>query len=69
MRLHITVEGRTEESFVNRTLKEHLAQYNVFADVRCVLTGRKRGKEYRGGMTDYLKAKKRHCKVASRGRT
>ena len=57
MRLHITVEGRTEESFVNRTLKEHLAQYNVFAYVRCVLTGRKRGKEYRGGMTDYLKAK------------
>lgn len=57
-RLHITAEGQTEESFVNRTLKEHLAQYNVYADVRCVLTSRKRGKDYRGGMTTYEKAKK-----------
>lgn len=56
-RLHITAEGQTEEAFVNNTLKHHLAQFWVFADVRCVLTGRKRDKEFRGGMTTYLKAK------------
>lgn len=56
-RLHITVEGQTEESFVNRTLRQYLAQYDVYADVRCVLTGRKRNQEFRGGMTDYAKAK------------
>ena len=57
-RLHITAEGQTEESFVNKTLKLHLAQFEVYADVRCVLTGKKCGKTYRGGMTTYEKAKK-----------
>lgn len=56
-RLHITAEGQTEESFVNDTLKPHLASYGVYADVRRVLTGRKHGKLYRGGMTNYAKAK------------
>lgn len=56
-RLHITAEGQTEESFVNKTLKQHLALCGVYADVRCVLTGRKNGKTYRGGMTTYEKAK------------
>lgn len=57
-RLHITVEGQTEESFVNKTLKQHLAQFGVYADVRCVLTGKKKAKTFRGGMTTYEKAKK-----------
>jgi len=57
-RLHITAEGQTEESFVNKTLKQHLSQFEVYADVRCVLTGKKRGKTFRGGMTTYEKAKK-----------
>lgn len=56
-RLHITAEGQTEEAFVNSTLKYHLAQFGVFADVRCVLTSRKRNREFRGGMTTYLKAR------------
>lgn len=56
-RLHITAEGQTEEAFVNKTLRYHLAQYGVFADVRCVLTSRKRNREFRGGMTTYRKAK------------
>lgn len=56
-RLHITAEGQTEEAFVNKTLKQHLAQYEVFADVRCVLTSRKKGKTFRGGMTTYTRAK------------
>ena len=57
IRLHITVEGQTEEAFVNRTLKQHLSRFEVFADARCVLTGRKKGKEIRGGMTTYIKAR------------
>lgn len=56
-RLHITAEGQTEETFVNRTLKHHLAQFGVYADVRCVLTGRHGNKLFRGGMTSYAKAK------------
>jgi hypothetical protein len=56
-RLHITAEGQTEESFVNNTLKQHLASHGVYADVRRVLTGKKHGKLYRGGMTNYAKAK------------
>lgn len=56
-RLHITAEGQTEEKFVNKTLKLHLAQFGVYADVRCVLTGRKGNQLFRGGMTDYAKAK------------
>jgi len=39
-RLHITAEGQTEEMFVNDTLMYHLANYEVFSDVRCVLTSR-----------------------------
>lgn len=56
-RLHITAEGQTEELFVNRTLRQYLASFNVFADVRCVLTGRKGNRSFRGGMTNYSKAK------------
>lgn len=56
-RLHITAEGQTEETFVNRTLRHHLAQFCVYADVRCVLTGRHGNKLFRGGMTSYVKAK------------
>lgn len=56
-RLHITAEGQTEEAFVNKTLKQYLAQFGVFADVRCVLTSRQRYKEFRGGMTTYQRAK------------
>lgn len=49
IRLHITVEGQTEERFVNRVLRKHLADFNVYVDVRCVLTSKKRNIEYRGG--------------------
>lgn len=56
-RLHITAEGQTEESFVNNILKQHLANYGVYADVRCVQTGRKKGRDFKGGMTNYAKAK------------
>lgn len=58
-RLHITAEGKTEKEFVNSVLKPHLAQYGIYADARCVLTGKdnRAAKEYRGGLISYQKAK------------
>ena len=53
-RLHITAEGQTEERYANRVLVSHLGNCQVVADVRCVKTGRRRGRDYRGGLLDYL---------------
>ena len=59
VRLHLVVEGQTEETFVRRILAPHLAGFNVVADVRCVETGRDRRKNriYRGGLSNYEKLK------------
>jgi len=59
-RLHITAEGQTEESFVKNTLTDFLGDYNISTDVRCVLTSKdkhRRDIEYRGGITNYAKAR------------
>ena len=53
VRLHIIVEGKTEENFVNRILKPHLGDFLVGASAVVVTTSRKRGK--RGGLSDYKK--------------
>lgn len=60
IRLHVTAEGLTEKGFVESVLCDHLAQFGVYADVRCVLTSKdnRSSKEYRGGMTTYKKAQK-----------
>jgi len=57
-RLHFTVEGQTEEAFVNNVLGPHLASFSVYADVRRVLMSRKHGREFRGGLRDYERVKK-----------
>ncbi len=51
IRLHITVEGQTEERFVKDTLSPYLANFDVFSKARCVLTSdnKKQHIEYRGG--------------------
>jgi len=56
-RLHVTAEGPTEERYVNSVLVDHLGGFQVVTDVRSVKTGRKRGVDYRGGMTNYPKAR------------
>lgn len=56
-RLHIIVEGPSEEEFVIETLARHLANFEVYADARCVKTGRHDGKDIRGGMINYVKAR------------
>lgn len=59
IRLHVIAEGRTEQRFVADVLAEHLVQFDVYADARCVLTGRdkRRARAFRGGMTSYRRAK------------
>lgn len=58
IRINIIVEGQTEETFVNKILRPHLGAINVFASARCVETGRRRERIFRGGMISYSKAKK-----------
>lgn len=58
IRLHMVVEGQTEEEFVNSVLVDHLGHFNISTDVRCVETSRRRRRIYRGGLNDYQRAKK-----------
>lgn len=59
IRLHITVEGQTEQGFVKNVLIEHLAAFRVFADARCVLTSKDNriGRTHRGGLLSYERAR------------
>lgn len=56
-RVHVIAEGQTEEEFVNLVLVPHFADMGIFLDVRCVPTGRRRSKLFRGGLLDYGQAK------------
>ena len=58
VRLNFIVEGQTEESFVNRTLRPHLAKRSIWASARCVMTCRKGHLTYRGGIGSYEQAKR-----------
>jgi hypothetical protein len=58
IRLHMVVEGQTEETFVNRVLVEHLGQFDIVTDVHCVTTSRKRGRLSRGGLARYSQVKR-----------
>lgn len=57
--LHIVAEGQTEQRFVKEVLAPHLAHYGVYADARCILTSKDKraGRQSRGGLPNYLKAK------------
>jgi len=66
IRLHLTVEGQTEQNFVKGVLLPHLAHRSVFADARAVLTSKDKhnGREYRGGFrrtAAYATVKKDLC--------
>ena len=58
IRLHLIVEGQTEETFVNEVLKDHLSGCGVFPSVRSVETSRRRARIYRGGLIDYGRARR-----------
>ena len=48
-RLHLVVEGQTEETYVNRVLVPHLADREVWADVRVELLAEPRARRARAG--------------------
>ncbi len=56
-RLNLIVEGPTEETFVNEILSPYLSVRGVYPRARSIETGRRRAKIYRGGMTNYIRAK------------
>ncbi len=53
IRLHVLVEGQTEEAFVNRILAPALAGNTIIADACRITTGRRHGRVYRGGFVRY----------------
>lgn len=53
IRLHLVVEGQTEETFVRVVLAPELGQYLIFADAHRITTGRKGGRAFRGGLLQY----------------
>ncbi|PKM76189.1 MAG: hypothetical protein CVU90_13880 [Firmicutes bacterium HGW-Firmicutes-15] len=55
-RIHILVEGPTEETFVDRLIIPHLSRFHIYADATIVCTKRVQGRRaYRGGGNDYQK--------------
>src|SRR5579884_2227542 len=58
VRLHIVVEGQSEETFVNQVLSSHLAGFAVYVDARSVETSRRRRTIHRGGVLDYGRLKR-----------
>ncbi|MEY8313274.1 DUF4276 family protein [Oscillospiraceae bacterium 42-9] len=58
IRVNVVAEGQTEMSFVRSSLNSYFSGH-IILDSRCVLTGRDKhsGREYRGGMPNYAKAK------------
>ncbi|GCL74854.1 hypothetical protein PN4B1_48360 [Paenibacillus naphthalenovorans] len=58
-RIHILVEGQTEETFVKEVLTHHLWEYEIFPNVTMVCTRVVRNvRANRGGISDYSKIKR-----------
>lgn len=53
IRLHVLAEGQTEEAFINEVLAPELGANGIFADAHRITTGRRRGRLFRGGLTNY----------------
>lgn len=53
IRLHVLAEGQTEESFVNEVLAPELGAHDIVANAHCITTGRRHGRLFRGGLTNY----------------
>ncbi len=53
IRLHLVVEGQTEETFVRDVLAPELGQHSIAADVHRITTGRRRDRSFRGGFVKF----------------
>ncbi len=58
MRLHLVVEGQTEETFIRNLLAPELGAMGIYCDAHRVTTGRRRGKVYRGGLVSFAHLRK-----------
>ena len=58
IRINVVAEGQSEMFFVKRVLNQYFNGSRIF-DARCVLnsTDSRSNYEYRGGMTNYIRAK------------
>ncbi|MDD3365158.1 MAG: DUF4276 family protein [Syntrophomonas sp.] len=56
--INVIVEGPTEETFIRDVLAPYWGEKGIFAQARCVETGRKKGRIYRGGGRSYEKIKR-----------
>ncbi|GAA5522202.1 DUF4276 family protein [Aliifodinibius salicampi] len=65
IRVHILVEGDTEESFVNRILAPHFARTNIVTTVNRVTTKTdyRSGRVYRGGLSTFGKVENELTKL------
>ena len=54
-RLHVMVEGQSEEAFVRTILAPHLGGHQISVDARMVTTNSSLGRRGRGGVTTYAK--------------
>ena len=55
IRLHVVVEGQTEEGFINEVLAPELGSSGVFINAHSITTGRRHGQVFRGGWDSYGK--------------
>jgi Domain of unknown function (DUF4276) len=53
VRLYLFAEGQTEETFANKILMPHLANYDVYLEPLMVCHARRRGRPHRGGVRNY----------------
>ncbi len=69
--IYIIVEGETEERFVKDILRPHLLSKNAYVRVQPIIveTGRKGGKKYKGGVSNYEKVKRDVQRVCKEHRT
>ena len=57
IRLNIVAEGQTEQRFIEKLIKPHLAQINVFVSCHCVQTS-SGGRIYSGGISSFSNLKR-----------
>lgn len=60
IRLYMLAEGPTEENFAREVLVPHLAQFDVYATPKSIMTGRDKrlGKVFKGGLITFGKFRK-----------
>lgn len=61
--IYIYCEGQTEESFINRILAPYFWNMNIYLRPIICTTGRKGGRKYKGGATNYEKIRSELLKI------